>query len=52
MDAAVESLKAHRAYIDGLGGGFDPESFLRGFARSAGESTGCDYAVLFRRLSV
>jgi LmbE family N-acetylglucosaminyl deacetylase len=52
MDAAVESLKAHRAYLDGLGGGFDPETFLRGFARSAGESTGCEFAVLFRRLSV
>ena len=52
MEAAVESLKAHRAYIDGLGGGFDPDTFLRGFARAAGEGAGCEMAVTFRRFNV
>ena len=52
MDVAVASLQAHDAYIKGLGGDFDPDTFLRGFARSTGESAGCELAVSFRKLSV
>ena len=35
MDAAVESLGAHQAYLDGLGGSFDADEFLRGNASQA-----------------
>lgn len=52
IDAGIASLRAHRAYLDGLGGNVDPDSFLRGSARSGGETAGCELAVTFRRLSV
>jgi LmbE family N-acetylglucosaminyl deacetylase len=48
FDRGVESLKAHEAYLAGLGsGGFDPEEFLEGFARAAGTRLGCRYAARF-----
>lgn len=45
----VESLKAHKAYLAGLGDHTmaDPSSFLEQFAREAGERMGCQYAVGF-----
>jgi LmbE family N-acetylglucosaminyl deacetylase len=44
----VESLKAHRAYLDGLGWEFfDPEEFLEGAARSAGTRLGVPLATSF-----
>jgi LmbE family N-acetylglucosaminyl deacetylase len=49
LDLGVASLRAHRAYIDGLGGSFDPDEFLRSAARSAGKVAGCELAVTFRR---
>lgn len=52
IDAGVASLQAHRAYIDGLGTGFDPDSFLRGNATATGERVGVAAAVAFRRLTV
>ena len=52
MDAAVASLRAHDAYIKGLGGDFDPEKFLRGFARATGDAVGCALAVSLRRMNV
>jgi LmbE family N-acetylglucosaminyl deacetylase len=52
MDRAVESLRAHRAYLEGLGGDFDPDAFLRGFAHHTGEAAGCELAVSFRHFSV
>jgi LmbE family N-acetylglucosaminyl deacetylase len=52
IDVAVESLRAHRAYLEGLGGDFDPDTFLRRMARYGGEAAGCEMAVAFRRLSV
>jgi LmbE family N-acetylglucosaminyl deacetylase len=45
IETGIASLREHAAYIAGLGGSFDPDSFLRGNARSAGESVGCEYAV-------
>lgn len=51
LSRGVDSLRAHRAYLDGLGASMDPDAFLRGFARSAGEEVGCDLAVLLRKLS-
>ena len=44
----MESLKAHRAYIDGLGWeNFDPEEFLEGMSRSTGSRMGVPHAVAF-----
>jgi LmbE family N-acetylglucosaminyl deacetylase len=48
IDVGVASLRAHAAYIDGLGTGFDPDAFLRGNARASGEQAGCEYAATFR----
>jgi LmbE family N-acetylglucosaminyl deacetylase len=43
----VASLREHRAYLDGLGDGTDPDEFLRGNAASAGAAYGVTYAVDF-----
>lgn len=50
----VESLKAHSAYLAGLGNGAmaDPAGFLEAFARAAGERLGCQYAVSFELLNL
>jgi LmbE family N-acetylglucosaminyl deacetylase len=46
--AGVASLRAHEAYLAGLGAGSpDPEEFLEGMARSAGTRLGCKFAVPF-----
>ena len=47
LDRGVESLRAHAAYIDGLGGEFDADAFLRGMASTAGAEVGCTYAATF-----
>jgi LmbE family N-acetylglucosaminyl deacetylase len=48
FDAGVESLKAHGAYIDGLGWeNWDPREFLEGFARGAGTRLGVPFAAPF-----
>jgi LmbE family N-acetylglucosaminyl deacetylase len=39
----------HQAYLDGLGGNFDPDEFLRNMAGYIGLGAGCEYAVGFRR---
>ena len=49
IDAGVASLREHRAYIEGLGGDFDPDDFLRKMAGYVGLGAGCEYAVGFRR---
>jgi LmbE family N-acetylglucosaminyl deacetylase len=49
LDAGIASLREHRAYLDGLGGDFDPDEFLRNMAGYIGLGAGCDYAVGFRR---
>jgi LmbE family N-acetylglucosaminyl deacetylase len=49
IDAGIASLREHRAYLDGLGGDFDPDEFLRKMAGYVGLGAGCDYAVGFRR---
>ncbi|MCU1395323.1 MAG: family deacetylase [Ilumatobacteraceae bacterium] len=48
MDAAVQSLTAHKAYLDGLGGDFNTNQFLRSNAARAGAEVDCGYAVEFR----
>ncbi len=48
FDAGVESLKAHKAYIDGLGWeNWDPAEFLEGFARATGQRLGVAFAASF-----
>ncbi len=45
----VESLRAHRAYIDGLGWkDFDPAEFLEGIARQTGSRLGCAFGAGFQ----
>jgi LmbE family N-acetylglucosaminyl deacetylase len=48
IGVGVASLREHAAYLDGLGTDFDPDAFLRGNARAAGEVAGCDYAATFQ----
>jgi LmbE family N-acetylglucosaminyl deacetylase len=48
IDAGIASLRAHRAYLDGLGGDFDADKFLRDAASATGSIAGCEYAVSFR----
>ena len=45
IDAGVASLREHQAYLDGLGGDFDPDTFLRDMAGYVGLGAGVDYAV-------
>jgi LmbE family N-acetylglucosaminyl deacetylase len=49
IDAGIASLREHRAYIEGLGGDFDPDEFLRNVAGYIGMGAGVDYAVGLRR---
>ena len=53
FDKGVESLKAHDAYIKGLGWeNFDPEEFLEGSARPTGSRMGVKYAAPFEVFSM
>jgi LmbE family N-acetylglucosaminyl deacetylase len=49
IDRGIASLRAHRAYLAGLGDGgmSDPDAFLRGHAAQAGQDAGTVYAVPF-----
>jgi hypothetical protein len=47
FELGVQSLKAHKAYIDGLNRGFDPEEFLEGTSRPAGARLGTKYGTRF-----
>ncbi|MEP6665090.1 MAG: PIG-L deacetylase family protein [Nocardioidaceae bacterium] len=48
FDRGVESLRAHQAYIDGLGWqDFDPAEFLEGAAREVGQRLGVAFAAGF-----
>jgi LmbE family N-acetylglucosaminyl deacetylase len=49
IDAGVASLREHNAYIEGLGGDFDADEFLRNMAGFTGLAAGCEYAVGLRR---
>jgi len=48
IDVGIASLREHAAYIEGLGTDFDPDAFLRGNARAAGDVAGCEYAATFQ----
>ena len=47
LELGIASLRKHDAYIRGLGNDFDADAFLRGFARTAGQEVGCEYAATF-----
>ena len=47
LDRGIASLQAHKAYIDGLGGDFDPDTFLRQSAEGSGKDVGCRHAITF-----
>ncbi|MFN8194046.1 MAG: PIG-L deacetylase family protein [Nocardioidaceae bacterium] len=48
FQAGVDSLVAHRAYIEGLGWeNWDPEEFLEGFGRATGQRLGVPIAAAF-----
>jgi LmbE family N-acetylglucosaminyl deacetylase len=49
IEAGIASLREHRAYLDGLGGDFDPDEFLRNMAGFVGLGAGTEYAVGFRK---
>ncbi|HUY06810.1 MAG TPA: PIG-L deacetylase family protein [Acidimicrobiales bacterium] len=52
ISVGIESLEAHRAYIDGLNFDFEPDRFLREMAGFAGIAAGCEYALLLREFRV
>ncbi len=52
IEAGVASLREHRAYLERLGGDFDPDEFLRNMSGYIGLGAGVDYAVGFRRYSM
>jgi LmbE family N-acetylglucosaminyl deacetylase len=53
FDRGVESLKAHKAYIDGLGWeNFDPAEFLEGMSRPTGSRLGVTHAASFEVFSM
>lgn len=49
IEAGIASLREHRAYLDGLGTGLDPDEFLRNMSGYTGLAAGCEYAVGLRR---
>jgi LmbE family N-acetylglucosaminyl deacetylase len=53
FDVGIESLRAHREYLAGLGEDApDPAEFLEGFARQAGSRLGCRFAAGFEVYSL
>jgi LmbE family N-acetylglucosaminyl deacetylase len=47
IDRGIASLQEHQAYLAGLGGEFDPATFLRNHAAEVGKRLGCELAVSF-----
>jgi LmbE family N-acetylglucosaminyl deacetylase len=52
LAAGVESLRAHRSYLDGLGRAFDPAEFLQGMTVEPGRALGVRNAVAFSRVQL
>jgi LmbE family N-acetylglucosaminyl deacetylase len=53
FELGVDSLKAHKAYIDGLNWPhFDPAEFLEGISRGTGTRLGTTYAAPFEVFTV
>jgi LmbE family N-acetylglucosaminyl deacetylase len=47
FDRGLASLRAHAAYLEGLGWDLDPQEFLEGITRPAGTRLGTTFAVAF-----
>ena len=52
LDLGVESLRAHHAYLTGLGRDFDPDDFLRQMTAGPGAAIGVRHAVAFGRVQL
>lgn len=52
LAAGVASLRAHGAYLDGLGRDFDPDHFLRSITAHAGPLLGVHHAVALGRIQL
>ncbi len=52
IDVGVESLRAHDAYLTGLGRDFDPDEFLRQMTAGPGAALGVRHAVAFGRVQL
>lgn len=52
IETGIASLRAHQAYIDGLGTDFSPDDFLRDIAGFGGMAAGCEMAVLLQSVTV
>jgi LmbE family N-acetylglucosaminyl deacetylase len=52
IDDGIESLKAHRVYLDGLGRDFDPAEFLHGMTTEPGRAIGVRNAVALGRIQL
>jgi LmbE family N-acetylglucosaminyl deacetylase len=50
LEKGIESLRAHAAYLAGLGQSTDPEEFLESIARMTGSRIGTTFAVSFEVL--
>jgi LmbE family N-acetylglucosaminyl deacetylase len=52
LEAGFDSLRAHDAYLGGLGREFDPEQFLRAMTTWPGAAIGVPHAVAFGRVQL
>jgi hypothetical protein len=52
LPAGIDSLRAHRAYLDGLGRDFDPDQFLRAVTAGAGQALGVQHAIALGRIQL
>ncbi|WP_119731239.1 PIG-L deacetylase family protein [Thermomonospora amylolytica] len=52
LAAGIASLRAHRAYFDGLGQDFDPDAFLTGICEQAGRDAGVPHAMPFELIEL
>jgi hypothetical protein len=52
VDAGIVSLRAHGAYLLGLGRDFDPDGFVRAMTVTAGPRVGVAHAVAFGRVQI
>ena len=52
LEAGIASLRAHEAYIAGLGREFDAADFLRNMAGYGGMVAGCEFALTLQRYEV
>ncbi|GAA4640483.1 PIG-L family deacetylase [Actinoallomurus vinaceus] len=52
LDAGIASLRAHKVYLENLGGDFDPAAFLTGIAEATGTTVGVRHAMPFELITL